>query len=546
MSEKLSIIPLGGLGEIGKNMMVVEFDRQILIIDTGLMFPENDMLGVDIVLPDFGYLSDKTDWVQAIVLTHGHEDHIGALPYVLREINAPIYTTRLTKGLAELKLRRHHLLDQATFHTIQDGDQVQIGPFEIEFFRVTHSIPDGIGLAIDTPLGTVVHSGDFKFDYTPVDGQPTDFARLAGLGGRNVLVLCSDSTNAEHPGFTPSERVVEEAFEDVFRNAPGRIIVGTFASLISRIQQVFWCARRFNRRVAIAGRAMVENVSMARDLGYIDIRPQELMSLDQCRHLPPQETVILATGTQGEPSAALARMATRRHYHVQIQPGDTVIMSAQTIPGNEEMVHRTINRLYQCGAEVVYAPIAPVHVSGHASQEEHKLLINLLRPRYLVPIHGELRHLHAHARLAHEIGIPRENVLVVENGYTLEFTPQGATIGERVPGGYVFVDGSRVGDVGPILLRERERLASDGFVVVAVSLRADGRPAAPPQIVTRGFVFGPEAGDLLEALSERVSDVLSKVAGQDTDLERIVRQETSAYLYDETRRRPVVVPVLIR
>ncbi len=546
MTDKVCIIPLGGLGEVGKNMMVVEYDRHMLIVDTGIMFPENDMLGVDLVIPDFGYLRDKKDQVKAIILTHGHEDHIGALPYVLSEIDAPVYATQLTQGLAEMKLQRRHL-SHANFCTVRDGERVTIGPFDVEFFRVTHSIPDGVGLAIGTPVGTIVHSGDFKFDYTPVDGQPTDLRRLASLGGRNVLVLCADSTNAEHPGFTPSEQVVGEAFEDVFRKATGRVIVGTFASLISRIQQVISCATRHKRRVAIAGRTMVDSVAIAHRLGYIDIPHGALISLGASQYLPPEQVVILATGTQGEPSAALAKMASRRHRLIQIQQGDTVIMSAQTIPGNEEMVYRTINRLYQCGADVVYERVAPVHVSGHASQEEQKLLLHLIRPKFLVPIHGELRHLRAHARLAYEMGMPRENVLVVENGYVLEFTPDRAVIGERVPGGYVFVDGAGVGDVGPTLLREREQLASDGFVVVVVSLGQDGRLAVPPRIVTRGFVFEPQASELLAGIAEHVTEVVARQAGaEDTSLGKAMCQELEEYLYGEIGRRPILIPIVNR
>jgi ribonuclease J len=545
--ERLRIVPIGGLGEVGKNMMVLEYDRQIVIIDAGLMFPESDMLGIDLVIPDFGYLLDKRDQVRAIVLTHGHEDHIGALGYLVKEINVPIYATKLTRGLAEIKLRRHHVFDQARVHTIQSGDHVQIGPFGFEFFQVTHSIPDGVGLAIDTPVGLVVHSGDYKFDHTPVDGQPTDFARLALFGGRGVLALLADSTNSESPGFTPSEQIVGQAFDAVFREAKGRIIVGTFASLISRIQQALNCAQTHNRKVAIAGRTMVENLSIARQLGYIDVPPNVFISLEASLRLPPHQVVILATGTQGEPSAALARMANQRHRQVPICEGDTVIMSAQTIPGNEEMVHRTINRLYQRGARVVYDRIAPVHVSGHASQEEQKLLINLIRPKYLIPIHGELRHLHAHARLAHELGMPPANVLVVENGYILEFTPDQAFIGERVPGGYVFVDGSGVGDVGPILLRERDQLASDGFVIVVVPLTRDHHLSTSPHIVTRGFIFQPEATDLLSAISERAMEVLDKYPlTQDADVENKLRERLEDYIYTETRRRPMVIPVLTR
>lgn len=544
-SSTLKIIPLGGLGEVGKNMMVIEYDRQILVVDAGLMFPENDMLGIDLVIPDFGYLLDKKDWVKAIVLTHGHEDHIGGLPYLFREISAPIYATLLTRGLAEIKLRQHRLLDQATFHTIQDGDRLSLGPFDITFFQVNHSIPDGVGLLIDTPAGLIVHSGDFKFDYTPVDGQPTDFGRLASFGGRGVLALLSDSTNAEHPGFTPSEQVVEEAFDAVFLQAQGRIIVGTFASLISRIHQVIHCAMRHGRQVAIAGRTMVDNVAMAKKLGYIDIPPDTLISLHEIRHLAPHRVVIVATGTQGEPSAALAKMATQRHRQVSIQEGDTVIMSSHTIPGNEEMVHRNINRLYQRGAHVVYDPIAPVHVSGHASQEELKLLLNLIRPKFLVPIHGELRHLKAHARLAYELGVPKQNILVVENGYILEFASGKATIGERVPGGYVFVDGTGIGDVGPTLIREREQLAQDGFVIVIVSLSKSGQLSTPPHVVSRGFVFQPRAGDLFAESAKRVSSVFDRQPRvPDARLEDVIRRELEEYLYKETKRRPMVIPVL--
>lgn len=542
---KLTLIPLGGLGEVGKNMMILEYDRQIIVIDAGLMFPENDMLGIDLVIPDFGYLLDKKDQIKAIVLTHGHEDHIGALPYLLREIHAPIYATLLTRGLAEIKLKQHHLLDQIEFHTVEAGDRLSVGPFEIEFFAVNHSIPDCVGLAIDTPMGLIVHSGDYKFDYTPVDGQPTDFARLALLGERNVLALLSDSTNAEQPGFTPSERLIEEAFDAVFRRAPGRVIVSTFASLISRIQQVIHCAMRHNRKVAIAGRTMADNVSMAQKLGYIDVPPRTLLPLNDIGRLPPNEIVILATGTQGEPTAALAKMAMQRHRHVNIQTGDTVIMSSHTIPGNEELVHRNINRLFQRGAEVVYHPIAPVHVSGHASQEEQKLLINLIRPRFLVPIHGELRHLKAQARLALELGFAPKNVFVVENGYCLHFDAAGAAVGERVPGGYVFVDGSGIGDVGPMLMREREQLACDGFVVVVVPPFADGQPCGMPRVVTRGFVFQPDAQELVEQVAEQTIAFLAGNPPEAAEkLEAALRRHLETYLYQETKRRPVVIPVL--
>jgi ribonuclease J len=546
LNHTLRIIPLGGLGEVGKNMMVIEYDRRMLIVDAGLMFPENDMLGVDVVLPDYGYLLDKKDQVLAILLTHGHEDHIGALPFLLREIDAPVYGTRLTLGLAESKLRRHQVLDRAELHTVQDRDCVTFGPFEIEFYRVSHSIPDCVGLVIDTPVGTIVHSGDFKFDYTPVDGRPTDLGYLATVGTRGVLALLADSTNAVHPGFTPSERVLDRAFDQVFAEAPGRIIVGTFASLISRLQQVFSCAKRHGRQVAIAGRTIADNVAIARKLGYIDIPGGTLVSLEQSQALPPERLVFLATGTQGEPSSALTRMSTQRHPVIQIEPSDTVLMSAPIIPGNEELVHRTINRLYQQGAHVVYDEFATVHVSGHACQEELKLLIQLLKPEYLVPIHGELRHLHANARLATEMGFARQNVLVVENGWVLEFASGGATVGERVPGGYVFVDGSGVGDVGPSLMQEREQLANDGFVVVVLVMGPQGTMLAPPKVVSRGFVFQPQANQLFDGIQAQVEGVVQRNAHSATaDLENALRRALADYFYRHTRRRPIVAPVIL-
>jgi ribonuclease J len=548
MSENiLKIIPLGGLGEVGKNMMLLEYDRQILIVDSGLMFPENDMLGIDLVIPDFGYLLDKTDWVRGIVVTHGHEDHTGALPYVLQHIHAPIYATKLTRGLIEVKLSEHHLLQDTTLNTIRPGDEITVGPFRVEFFHVCHSIPDGVGLAIQTPVGLVVHSGDFKLDHSPVDGKPPNFAKLAELGGRGVMVLLSDSTNVERSGTTPSERVIDTAFDQVFQAARGRIIVATFASLISRIQQVVNCAVRHERRVAIAGRTMVHNARMARQLGYLEVPPDVLVSLDQINQLPPDETVIIATGTQGEPTSALARMATGRHRQLKVVSGDTVIISAHAIPGNEEMVNRTINRLFQRGADVVYEKIAPVHVSGHASQEEQKLLLNLIRPQYFIPIHGELRHLTLHAHLAQELGIPVDHTLVVENGYVLEFDGQAGRIGERVPGGYVFVDGAGVGDVGPAVLRDRDILARDGFVTAIIRRDAKtGQVIGTPEIISRGFVFLRDAEDLLAQAKERVVQALStKKRRTKTEASGDVRAALEEFLYSETKRRPMVTPVLI-
>jgi ribonuclease J len=549
MAERLRIIPLGGNGEVGKNMMAIEYGPDILIIDAGIMFPENDMLGIDFIIPDWQYIRDKAQQVRGIIITHGHEDHTGALPYLLREVNAPVYATRLTRGLIELKLKSGKLLDQTVIHTVRAGDNLSIGPFRVEFFRVCHSIPDAVGLGITTPAGLIVHTGDFKFDHTPVDGKPTDFAKLAELGGRGVLVLLSDSTNAERPGTTPSERVVEAAFDQVFRDAKGRIIVATFASLISRIQQVANVAARYNRKLVITGHSMSENVKIAQKLGYLNLPEDLLVRVEEAGRLLPSETVMMVTGAQGEPSSVLARMSTGQHRQVGVQKGDTVILSAHAIPGNEEMIHRTINRLFKRGAEVLYDPIAPVHVSGHASQEEHKLMLNLVRPQYFIPIHGELRQLKAHARLAQQLGIPPQNTFIVENGYVIEFDEGEGRLGERVPGGYVYVDGSTVGDISPEVLRDREVLSRDGFVVAIVQRDSDtGQAQGRPEIITRGFVVEHEAEDLILGAEEAVLKAVEGSAPNGANgksLHDKVKDSLVDYLYHETKRRPMVIPVVL-
>jgi ribonuclease J len=546
MAERLRIVPLGGLGEVGKNMMSIEYGRNILVVDAGIMFPESDMLGIDYIVPDWGYLRDKRDRVRAIVVTHGHEDHIGALPHFLEEFNVPVYATRLTRGLIEVKLRQKRLLERVTLHTYAPGDVINIGPFTVEPYHVCHSIPDGVGLGITTPVGLIAHSGDFKFDHTPVDGWPTDYAKLAEFSGRGVLVLLSDSTNADQPGNTPSEAVLSDAFHQVMRQAPGRVIVATFASLISRIQQVVDVAADQGRKIAIAGRTMVENAKMARKLGYLRIPDDMLMNLGEIEKLPARKIVIMATGAQGEPTAVLGRLAVGQHSSLSIQEGDTVVLSSHTIPGNEELIHRVINRLFQKGADVYYDPVAPVHVSGHASQEEQKLLINMLRPRFFVPIHGELRHLKQHGKIARELGIPAKNVAVVENGYLLTFGER-LEVGERVPGGYVFVDGALVGEIGPAVMCEREALGQSGFVMAVVPYeRKKGRLVGQPRIVTRGFIFTPEAEDLLS----RAEDIIRSAASVEpwtspSEVEEQVGQALSRFLYRETRRRPVVVPTVV-
>lgn len=545
MSGKLRIIPLGGLGEIGKNMMYIEYQgarsAHALLVDTGIMFPENDMLGVDYIIPDFRPILDKVDLIRAVIITHGHEDHTGAITHVMEHVNAPIYATSLTSGLLEEKLRRGRMLERVELNTVQAGEAVHAGPFAVELFHVCHSIPDSVGLGISTPAGLIVHSGDFKFDHTPVDGWPTDFSKLADFARRDVLALLADSTNADKPGWTPSESVIDDAFDEVFRAAPGRIIVASFASLISRIQQVANAAMRYGRKMMIAGTSMRENVKIARRLGYLDLPDNLIVDFDAAKRLPPEQIVIMATGSQGEPLAVMGKIATGRHNQIQIQPNDTVIMSADPIPGNEEMVHRIINRLFQRGANVVYHAIAPVHVSGHASQDEMKLLINMVRPQYFVPIHGELRHLHQHARLAMTLGIPPENIAVVENGTVLEFDKQGMHIGERVPGGYVFVDGAGVGDVSPGLLRDREILAQDGMVVVNLVINSSRAVLNEPEVVSRGFVHPDDAGELIETIKEIALETVSKQESGDSGaLRDAIEKAIGAFLYKEMKRRPAV------
>ena len=524
-------------------MMVVEYDDEALIIDTGLMFPENDMLGIDYIIPDFRYLTQQSGLkVRGIVITHGHEDHTGAIQHVVSALPAPIYATPLTRGLLEVKLKQARLLDSVKLNTFNAGDTITLGPFTVEAFHVCHSIPDAVGLGITTPVGLIVHSGDFKFDHTPVEHWPPDFAKLAEFSARGVLALFSDSTNADRPGWTPSESVIDAAFDRVFQHATGRIIVSTFASLISRVQQVAWAAQRHGRRIAIAGYTMTENVRMATNLGYLDMPNDLIVSVDDAKRMNPSEVVLVVTGTQGEPSSVLSRLAHGTHPQIAISPGDTVIVSAHAIPGNEEMVYRTINRLFQRGAQVIYDPIEQVHVSGHASQEEQKLLINLVRPRNFVPIHGELRHLKEHARTAERLGIPHERIAVVENGTILNFDHDGKmTIGERVPGGYVFVDGSGVGDVGPVVIKDRETLGRDGIVIVnAVFDRDRQQVIGEPEIITRGFVFQKDAEALLLNARHTVRRVLDQHAaanGRKTDL---VQEALSKLFYGETRRRPMI------
>ncbi len=541
MTNKLKIIPLGGLGEIGKNMTVFEYGRNILLVDCGAMFPENDMWGIDLVIPDFTYLRDKLDMIRGVVVTHGHEDHTGALPYLLKEAALPIYSTKLTRSLVEVKLKRAGLLDRATLNTIQAGDELRLGPFEITFFEVSHSIPDGVGLAIRTPVGMIVHTGDFKLDIGSVLGTGPDLSALARLGQEGVLLLMADSTGSERPGFTPPERIVEEALEDIFISAPGRVIVATFASLLSRVQQVIDVAARQDRKVAVNGRSMLENVAMAQEMGYLRVPPDILIDVKEIDKYPPNRVAIMATGSQGEPQATLARLATGTHRQLEIRSDDTVILSSQMIPGNEEAIIRIINQLVDRGADVVYDKIAPVHVSGHGSQEDQKLLIRLFRPHYLMPIHGESRHLHLHARLAQQIGIPKDQIIVMRDGNVLELDEKRARIVDKLEQETVFVDGSMVGDVGPVVLRDREILARDGFVVAVLTTDASGANVSDVQIVSRGFVFLRESEDLVQRIREEALRVAAESA---KSVPERVQRALERFLQRETGRQPLVLCVM--
>jgi ribonuclease J len=540
--NKLRIIPLGGLGEVGKNMMVYEYGHNILIVDAGLMFPENDMLGVDYIIPDFQYLMDKADWVRGIVITHGHEDHTGAIAHLMEKVNAPIYATPLTRGLVEAKLSRNGGISKAHLNTVQAGDAAWIGPFQVEFFHVCHSIPDGVGLGISTPAGLVVHTGDYKFDHTPVDGWPTDYAKLAEFSNRGVLALLADSTNADRPGWTPSEKVIDAAFREVFRNAKGRIIIASFASLISRMQQVGNAAMEHGRKMAFVGASMIENARIARRLGYLDLPDDLVVSLEQALKMSAKDVVLMSTGTQGEPTSIVGRLSMGTNSSFDVQSGDTVVLSSHPIPGNEESVYRTINRLFKRGANVIYENIAPVHVSGHASQEEMKLLLHLVKPKYFIPIHGELRHLHQHANIARQVGLPGENINVIENGRVVEFEDGQMRVGERLPGGYVFVDGSGVGDIGPGEVREREALARDGLVLVNLTLdRESCKLLDEPEIITRGFIQNQAGDELMEAARQMIKGAVHNANG---DLQGDLQQAVKSFLFNRTRRRPTVFVTL--
>jgi ribonuclease J len=546
----LRIIPLGGVGEIGKNMYVFEYGDDIVVVDCGLMFPDEEMFGIDLVIPDVTYLVENREKLRAFLITHAHEDHVGGLPYVLPNFpGVPVYASTLARGLLGIKIKEHKLRSNPLL-PLDPGDNLQIGPFRVEPFRISHSIPDAMGMALHTPVGTVVTTGDFKFDHTPVDGRRSDFAVLSRLGEEGVICLLSDSTRAENPGYTLSERTVGETFREIMEPLDGRVIVATFASNIARIQQVIDAAATFDRRVAVVGRSMEQNFRIATDLGYLTYAPGQIIGKDQIGNLSSDRIVIATTGSQGEPMAGLARMANRDHRFVEIQPGDTVIVSASPIPGNEEYVARTIDNLFKAGANVYYHAVKHAHVSGHASQEELKLMLGLTRPKYFIPIHGEFRMLVQHGRLAVETGVAAENVFIIENGQTIEIFADGSVRrGTPVTAGYVLVDGLSVGDVGEVVLRDRRALASDGMFIVVVTVdKQTGKVVARPEIVTRGFVHGNERDPLIDGAIEQIMAAVESPGDRTSEvglLKSQIKDEVSRYLYEQTRRRPLVFPVVV-
>ncbi|MBD2845229.1 ribonuclease J [Paenibacillus sp. IB182496] len=550
--DKLTVFALGGLGEIGKNMYVVQHANDIVVVDSGLKFPEEDMLGIDIVIPDISYLTENRDKVRGILITHGHEDHIGGLPYVLRHLNVPVYATKLTLGLIEGKLKEAGLLGETKRILINAESEVQLGSIKASFFKTNHSIPDSVGVCLDTPEGIVVHTGDFKFDHTPVNDQYADLQQIAQIGSRGVLVLLSDSTNAERPGFTPSESNIGGEFEDIFRKATQRVIVATFASNVHRIQQVINAAMTTRRKIAVIGRSMVNVVNIASELGYLNIPEGMLIEPDEVNKMAADRVVVLSTGSQGEPMSALTRMARSTHRKVDILPGDTVIIAATPIPGNEKYVGRTVDELFRLGANVIYGPgsVSGVHVSGHGSQEELKLMLNLIKPKYFVPIHGEYRMLRQHGKLGEAIGVEKENIFLMDNGDTVEFQGGNARKGNKVQAGNVLIDGLGVGDVGNIVLRDRKLLSQDGILVVVVTLgKQDGKILSGPDIISRGFVYVRESEGLLEEANRIVTSTLHKLMNDKVNewasLKTNVKDALGRFLYEQTRRRPMILPIIM-
>lgn len=548
-TNRLKVIPLGGLEEIGKNMTVFEYGEHMIVVDCGMAFPEDEMLGIDLVIPDITYLEKNSEKLRGIIVTHGHEDHIGALPYVLRRVKTPVYGTELTLGLVENKLIEHEMLESVELNVVRAGQVITLGAFKVEFIRSTHSIADTVMLAIETPVGVVFHTADFKLDYTPIEGEPPDFARISELGRKGVLLMLADSTNVDRPGYTMSERKVGETFDNVFKDAKGRILVASFASNIHRIQQVFNSARKFGRKVAISGRSMINVTKTAIRLGYLAIPEDILIDVDQLRSMPPNQVVLLTTGSQGEPMSALARIAMNTHRKVEIVPGDLVIISASPIPGNEKFVYRIINELYKRGANVLYDSLAEIHVSGHARQEELKLIHRLVKPRFFMPVHGEFRHLRMHANLAMALGMKEEDVFLMSNGKTLELTAKTAQLSGSVAAGSVLVDGLGVGDVGDVVLKDRKLLSEDGLIIVVLTLDARRNILAGPEIMSRGFVYVKESEPLMDEIRAVAEEAFLKAVHRKnagwSSLKNAVRDDLGSFLYRKTMRKPMILPILV-
>lgn len=547
---KVQVIPLGGVGEIGKNMFAIKDGDDIIVLDAGLSFPTEEMLGIDIVIPDITYLLENKSSIKGIVLTHGHEDHIGSLPFILPQLSVPIYGTRLTLGLVEGKLEEHRMLKETEMQVFRPGDTLNIGSFVVETFKTNHSIPDSVGLAITTSAGLIVYTSDFKFDQTPVDGKVTDYLKLTELGKRGVLLAISDSTNAEYPGYTRSEKEVGKTIAEIFRTAKGRMIVASFASHVHRIQQVIDAAHKNRKKVAVVGRSMVNVVKISSELGYLKVPDNIMVEIDDMKNYPPNQVVLLTTGSQGEPMSALTRISRSDHRKVSIAPGDTVILSAMAIPGNEKLVSRTIDNLFRRGANVIYAGVSGVHVSGHGSQEELKLMLKFLQPKFLMPVHGEYRHMVAHAKLAEEIGIPAQNIFVSEIGSIMEFGPDTGKVAGSVTAGKVLVDGLGVGDVGNIVLRDRKILSEDGiFIVVLTMDREENRVLAGPEVVSRGFVYVRESESLMDEVRELVVRIMESMNKNNVNewsvLKNNIRDVVSKHLYERTGRRPMILPIIM-
>jgi len=547
--NKLKIIPLGGMEEIGKNMTVFEYGENIIVVDCGLAFPEDEMLGIDLVIPDVTYLEKNIEKVHGILVTHGHEDHIGAIPYVLKRINVPVYGTELTIGLIENKLAEHEMNESVDLRKIKAGQTIKLGPFSIEFIHTNHSIADSVAMAITTPVGTVFHTGDFKIDQTPIEGKPIDLTRIAEIGKKGVLLLISDSTNVERPGYTMSERTVGDTFDNIFKGAKGRIIVASFASNIHRVQQIINSAVKYNRKVALVGRSMLNVVNTATRLGYLTIPEGTMIDIDRIKNLNPEQVVIITTGSQGEPMSALARIAASTHKKVMIKEGDLVIISANPIPGNEKLVYKVIDDLFKQGADVIYDTLAETHVSGHAKQEELKLMISLVKPKFFMPGHGEYRMLKKHAKLAMSLGMDEKNIFIMENGKVLELTAKTANVNGSVTSGSILVDGLGVGDVGDVVLRDRKILSEDGLMMVIAPMDKKGNLLAGIEVMSRGFVYMKESEALIEEVRNIAKDIILKNAGKKngsySNIKNAIKDELSNFLYRRTMRKPMIIPVIV-